>query len=60
MPKIVVKDGQNIEDILRSFNTSVRKSGTLKEIKKRKYYSKPGVAKRERIKENKRNKKYNQ
>lgn len=51
-----MKDGQSMDDIIRTFNSDVRKSGTLKEIKKRKYYDKPGIKKRNKIKENNRNK----
>jgi len=56
LAKTVVKDGQSMDDIIRTFNSDVRKSGTLKEIKKRKYYDKPGIKKRNKIKENNRNK----
>jgi len=58
LAKVIVKANENIEDTLRKFNNDLRRSGTLKEIKKRKYYDKPGVRKRKRIKENLKNKKY--
>lgn len=56
MSKIIIKDGEDVEQALKRFKSKVFKDGTLAETRKRKYYSKPGVAKRERIKANKRKK----
>ena len=56
MSKIRVEKGQSIDDIIKKFNSSVRRSGKLQEMKKHKYYEKPGVQKRNKIKEAKRNK----
>lgn len=43
MPKVVVKEGENLEDALRRFKRQVSRSGTLAEARKREYYVKPGV-----------------
>jgi small subunit ribosomal protein S21 len=59
MSKIVVKPGQDIEDALKMFNNKVKKSGTLKDVRKRDYFEKPGVQKRNKRKENARIKKNN-
>lgn len=56
MPKIIVQEGQSIEDAIKKFNSSVRRSGTLKEVRKHSSYVKPGVKKREKQKEARRNK----
>jgi len=56
LSKIVVQPGMSIEDALKKFNTSVKRSGNLSDAKKREFYSKPSVQKREKAKEAKRNK----
>jgi small subunit ribosomal protein S21 len=56
LAKIKVQPGQSIDDIIKSFNNSVKKSGKLQDVRKREYYEKPGVQKRNRIKEAQRNK----
>ncbi len=53
MPKTKVRDNESIDDALRRFKRDLIKSGTLGEIKKRRFgYVKPSVEKRERLKEN--------
>lgn len=55
MPKTVVRDTESIEDALRRFKRDVSRSGTLAEVRKRKYYEKPSVEKKLRRKANKAN-----
>lgn len=43
MPRVVVKEGENLDDALRRFKRQVSRSGTLAEARKREYYVKPGV-----------------
>lgn len=43
MPKIAVRDNENLDDALRRFKRSVSKAGTLAAVKKREFYVKPGV-----------------
>ena len=50
MTKVVVQNG-NIDAALKKFKIKVAKSGVPSEIKKRKCYDKPGVRKREELKE---------
>jgi small subunit ribosomal protein S21 len=50
MTKVVVQDG-NVESALKKFKIKVAKSGVLSEVKKRKHYEKPGVRRRNEIKE---------
>ena len=50
MTKVVVSNG-NIDGALRKFKVKVARSGVPSELKKRKHYVKPGVKKREELKE---------
>ena len=54
MPKTVVRENETLDDALRRFKRQVSKSGTLEECRKRECYMKPGVARREKIKNSKR------
>lgn len=46
MPRVVLKDNENLDDALRRFKRSVSRNGTLAEAKKREFYVKPGVKKK--------------
>lgn len=48
MPKTVVREKESIEDALRRFKRDVSKSGTLQEARKREFYLKPSVERKER------------
>lgn len=48
MPKTVVRDKESIEEALRRFKRDVSKSGTLAEARKREFYVKPSVDKKNR------------
>jgi len=50
MTKVVVSGG-NIDGALRKFKVKVARSGVPSELKKRKHYEKPGVKKRDELKE---------
>ena len=50
MTRVEVKNG-NIEYALKRFKLKVQRSGVPSEIKKRKHYEKPGVKRRNEIKE---------
>lgn len=43
MSKVVVKDNEGLDDVLRRFKRQVSRNGTLAEARKREYYVKPGV-----------------
>ena len=48
MPKTIVREKETIEDALRRFKRDVSKSGTLQEARKREFYLKPSVERKER------------
>ena len=48
MPKIKIKDGENLEYALRKFKKSCEKMGILSEIKKREHFEKPSIAKKKK------------
>ena len=50
MTHVEVKNG-NVDSALKRFKVKVQRSGTLSEVKKRKQYDKPGVKRREAVKE---------
>ena len=50
MTKVVVQNG-NVESALKKFKVKVARSGVLSEVKKIKHYEKPGVKRRNEIKE---------
>lgn len=59
MPKTQVRENETIDDALRRFKRDLIKSGTLNEIKKRRFgYVKPSVSRREKLKENARKRKF--
>ncbi len=43
---VPVKEGENIEKALKKFKRKFEKTGTLKEIRARKQYTKPSVSNR--------------
>ncbi len=43
MPRVVVKENENLDDALRRFKRQVSRNGTLAEARKREYYIKPGI-----------------
>ncbi len=42
MPKVVVKENEQLDDALRRFKRQVSRNGTLAEARKREFYVKPG------------------
>ena len=48
MPKIRVREGDNLEYVLRRFKKTCEKLGILSEIKKREFYEKPSIAKKKK------------
>ena len=48
MPKIRIREGDNLEYALRRFKKSCEKLGILSEIKKREYFEKPSVARKKK------------
>ncbi len=48
MPKTVVREKETLEDALRRFKRDVSKSGNLQEARKREFYVKPSVERKDR------------
>ncbi len=48
MAKTVVRKNESLDDALRRFKREVSKVGTLTEARKREYYVKPSVKRREK------------
>lgn len=49
--KVEKKPGEPAEKLLQRFKKAVNKDGTLREVKRRRYYTKPSELKRLRAKE---------
>lgn len=48
MTKVVVKDGEPFEKALKRFKKKVEAAGILKEVRKREFYMKPSIRKKEK------------
>ena len=46
MPKVVVRENEQLDDALRRFKRQVSRNGTLAEARKREFYVKPGLARK--------------
>jgi len=53
MAKTVVRNNESLEDALKRFKRDVSRSGTLAEARKREYYIKPSVSKKNKQNKNK-------
>ena len=51
-----IRECESFDDLLARFKREVKRNGTLEALRKKEYFLKPGVAKREKIKEAKRRK----
>jgi len=57
LSKIILGKGESVESALKRFKSKVYRDGILAENKKREYYVKPGVARRLKSQEARRNNK---
>lgn len=48
MPKTIVREKESLEDALRRFKRDVSKAGNLQEARRREYYVKPSVERKDR------------
>jgi small subunit ribosomal protein S21 len=48
MPKTIVREKESIEDTLKRFKREVSRSGTLAEARKREFYVKPSVTRKQK------------
>lgn len=55
MTKIVVHENESLDDAMRRFKRSVSRAGTLAEVRKREFYVKPGVKRRLKSEEARKN-----
>lgn len=53
MAKTIVRDNETIEDALRRFKRDVSRSGNLAQARKKEYYEKPSVTKKQKKAKNK-------
>lgn len=44
-----IKEGENIEKALKKFKRKYERTGVLKELRRRQYFSKPSITKRENM-----------
>lgn len=63
MSKVVLKNNEELDDALRRFKRKVSRNGTLAEARKREFYVKPAVKRKEKSEaarkaKNKRKKRY--
>ena len=47
MPRVVVKENEDLDSALRRFKRQVNNSGVLAKCRAKEFYVKPGVARRE-------------
>lgn len=55
MPKVAVRDNESLDDALRRFKRSVSKAGTLAAVKKHEYHVKPGLKRKLKSEEARKN-----
>ena len=55
MTRIVLHENESLDDAMRSFKRSVSRAGTLAEVRKREFYVKPGVKRRLKSEEARKN-----
>ena len=48
MPKTIVREKESIEDTLKRFKREVSRSGALAEARKREFYVKPSVTRKQK------------
>ena len=46
MPKVIAKNGESFQVLLRRFKKSCERAGLLSDVKKNKYYEKPSVTRK--------------
>jgi small subunit ribosomal protein S21 len=51
MPKTVVRETEKIDDAIRRFKRDVLRSGVLQDARKKEFYEKPSVKRKNKIRE---------
>lgn len=57
MAKVEVRGNETLDDALRRFKRQVSRTGTLQEARKREFYVKPGIKRKLKSEEARKNKK---
>lgn len=57
MSKVSIRDNESLDDALRRFKRQVSKAGTLAEARKREFYLKPGIKRKLKSEQARRNNK---
>lgn len=55
MTRIVLHENESLDDAMRRFKRSISRAGTLAEVRKREFYVKPGVKRRLKSEEARKN-----
>ncbi len=55
MTKVLIRENESLDDAMRRFKRMVSRAGTLAEVKKKEFYVKPGVARRLKSEEARKN-----
>lgn len=58
MPKTIVRENESLDDALRRFKRQVIKAGVLADARKHEFHVKPGVKRKLKSEEARRNRKY--
>ncbi len=48
MAKVILRRGEDVNKALKRLKRKIEREGIMQEVKKRRYYSKPSVAKKEK------------
>jgi len=56
MAKTIVRENESLDDALRRFKRDVSRAGTIQEARRREFYLKPSVARKEKMRENRKKK----
>lgn len=54
MAKVILREGESFEQLLRRFKLQVRRAGIIEEAKRREYYEKPSVVRKREEEQKKR------
>ena len=50
MPRVTLREGEDLESLIKRFKTSVKKSGNLDDLKRHKFFTKKSIARKEKSK----------
>lgn len=50
MPKVVLREGEELDSLIKRFKTAVKKSGNLDDLKRHRFFTKKSIARKEKSK----------